>query len=145
MLDQEFVTEKQHASALSIEPELLRPERQHQVRLHLSADDGTSIDLPDELVGVVLSALRVVRDGGGFSIASMPEELTTSAAAHVLGISRPTLMKRVREGAIASHKVGTHTRFKASDILELRARQRAAQRRAVLEMMELETDIEDFS
>lgn len=57
----------------------------------------------------------------------LPEELTSSLAADVLGVTRPTLMKWAQEGRIASHKVGMHTRFYRDDVLalsKLRAKER---------------------
>ena len=61
---------------------------------------------------------------------SIPSELTTTTAAGMLGISRPTLMKLVHAGEIPAHKVGSHTRINADDVLayreQIRNRQRAA-------------------
>ncbi len=51
-------------------------------------------------------------------------------AAEILGISRPTLMKMVKEGTIPASRVGTHTRLQTDDVLsklrERRERERAA-------------------
>ena len=75
----------------------------------------------------------------------MPKELTTTAAAKLLGVSRPTLMKWVGEGRLASHKVGRHTRFESEDVLRLKEQRRRAQIDSVRRMMELEDAMEDFS
>lgn len=50
----------------------------------------------------------------------MPDELSSSTAADILGVSRPTLMKWAKEGKIPSFKVGTHTRFRRDEVLELK-------------------------
>ena len=79
------------------------------------------------------------------TLGSMPKELTTTAAAKLLGVSRPTLMKWVGEGRLASHKVGRHTRFESEDVLRLKEQRRRAQIDSVRRMMELEDAMEDFS
>ncbi|HJA38472.1 MAG TPA: helix-turn-helix domain-containing protein [Candidatus Brevibacterium intestinigallinarum] len=79
----------------------------------MSGSDGQS----DESVGDV---------GGGMDAGAhtgeLPEQLTSAAAADVLGISSPTLAKWVSERRIDASKKGTHARFKREDVLELRRR-----------------------
>ncbi len=139
------ITEKQHQAAQAIEPDVFDKVATSRVHLQLHRDDGATSQLPDELVGIVLAALDAVRNESTLTLAVMPEELTTTAAASLLGISRPTLMKRIRSGDIAAHKVGTHTRLNSKEVLAHRRRQREAQRRAVLEMMNLEDELGDYS
>lgn len=94
--------------------------------------------VPTNLVGVLEEALRVVATGGSVTIGSMPDELTTTSAADLLGISRPTLMKLIREGHIVAHKVGTHTRLNTSDVLAYRDRLHIQQRAALRELRDFE-------
>ena len=68
-----------------------------------------------------------VAQRGQVKISRVPEELTSTVAAELLGVSRPTLMKWAKEGKIATHKRGTHSRFKREDVLQLK-RQRAEER-----------------
>lgn len=75
----------------------------------------------------------------------MPEELTTSTAAKLLNISRPTLMKMIKSGKVKAHMVGTHHRLAARDVLALRRERIEAQQRAVFEMMDLANEHGDFS
>lgn len=78
--------------------------------------------------------------GGTVTIGAVPEVLTTSAAAGILGISRPTLMKMINEGAIPSHMVGTHHRLRVDDVFAALFARRARERAAFAEHMELEGD-----
>ncbi|WP_197318858.1 helix-turn-helix domain-containing protein [Saccharomonospora sp. NB11] len=94
--------------------------------------DGESIAVPPELSGIIRHLLRVVADGGAITVSAMPEELTTTVAARELGISRPTLMKKIKAGEIPAHKVGTHTRLRTADVLAMRDA-RLARRRAAFE------------
>lgn len=86
--------------------------------------------LPRELGGVIKVALGVIARGGTVTIGSLPDELTTTTAADVLDISRPTLMKWIKDGSLASYKVGSHTRLKADDVIAFRDARQAEQRRA---------------
>ena len=97
--------------------------------LVLRGPDGSEIELPDRIQKMLLGTLAAVAETGEASVGRVPEELTSTVAAEMLGVSRPTLMKWVGEGRIASFKVGSHTRFKRGDVFALRE-ERAKERRA---------------
>ncbi|UBI09538.1 helix-turn-helix domain-containing protein [Corynebacterium coyleae] len=82
--------------------------------------DGDEVDLPKDVQKTVLAALQSIIENGEVAIMRMPAELTSTSAAEILGVSRPTLMKWAKEGKVDSFKVGTHTRFNRGDILALR-------------------------
>jgi excisionase family DNA binding protein len=94
------------------------------VGLRLELDDGSSVELPTDLARFVSNVLSGVTRGP-VSVQTLPEDLTTTTAAEMLAVSRPTLMKWVRLGELPSHKVGSHTRLKTQDVIEFRARLRA--------------------
>lgn len=97
-------------------------------------------ELPEELGRILQHVIDVVSRGGTVTVGAVPEELTTSAAADLIGVSRPTLMKKIREEQIPAHKVGTHTRLKSSDVFDYLRARRARQRAAFEELLELEAD-----
>ena len=86
--------------------------------------------VPPELARILTAVVAVVAAGGTVTIGSVPSEVTTTTAAQMLDISRPTLMKLIGEGEIPAHKVGTHTRLKSNDVIAYQERQRATQRAA---------------
>ncbi|MBA1838387.1 helix-turn-helix domain-containing protein [Corynebacterium sp. zg912] len=83
--------------------------------------NGNQVDLPKRVQTTVLAAIKALTESGDVAITRMPEQLTSTSAADVLGISRPTLMKWARAGKIESFKVGTHTRFHRNDVLSLKS------------------------
>ena len=99
----------------------------------LACADGSPVEMPPELSSFLLHVLRGLARGR-VAVATLPEELTTTVAAQLVGVSRPTLMKLVRSGALPSRQVGTHTRLATGDVLALR-RTRARDRREALDAL----------
>jgi len=52
------------------------------------------------------------------------DELTTTEAAELLNVSRPHLVKLLKQGDIPHHKVGSHHRVYRNDVLSYREGQR---------------------
>lgn len=102
---------------------------------------GQPQPLPPELAHVLGTALRILAAGQTVTVGARPHTLTTTAAAAVLGVSRPTLMKMIRDGDIPAHKVGTHTRLITDDVDDARRKRRAAQRAAFDALRELEGEV----
>lgn len=105
----------------------------------LVLDDGAEITVPQQLAELLSFVVSGVTQGS-LSIRSMPDELTSSTAAQLIGVSRPTLMKLVENGDLASHKVGSHHRFALADVQALIAHRRAEQRTAFEALREIDAD-----
>src|SRR5699024_10289538 len=73
--------------------------------ISIQTNDGQIITLSKDLQHMLLQALKSVASSGEVTIGRIPEELTSTTAADILGVSRPTLMKWVREGEIDAFKV----------------------------------------
>lgn len=96
------------------------------------------IKLPPELASLLSQALTIIAAGGSVTLGSLPEQLSTTVAADILGISRTTLMKLVREGSIPHEKVGSHARLRREDVLDFKAQQVQKKRTALKELIDLE-------
>ncbi|MEG2490423.1 MAG: helix-turn-helix domain-containing protein, partial [Aurantimicrobium sp.] len=72
----------------------------------VSLENGEIVELPTQLSRVLEAVIETAAQGGRTSFSSVPSELTSAAAARLLGLSRPTLMKLIAERQIPSHKVG---------------------------------------
>lgn len=84
--------------------------------LSFTLDDGEQLELSPKLVRLFADVLNAVANGQ-VTIQATPQELTTTVAADMLGVSRPTLMKWVSAGELAAHKAGSHTRLKTEDVI----------------------------
>lgn len=98
-------------------------------------------EIPAELRELLIKVLAIVARGDTVTIGSLPDELTTTVAAAQLGVSRPTLMRMIREGQIPAHKVGSHHRLRTSDVLDARRKRLDAQRRAFNDLRDLEDSL----
>lgn len=109
-------------------------------------DSGSGqLPLPPELTAVVLELVDLVGRGCAVSVGSIPNEVTTTVAARMLNMSRPSLMKLVRDHQLPAHKVGSHTRLFSQDVLTYRRARLEEQSAAFDELraIEEEWDVRD--
>jgi excisionase family DNA binding protein len=120
-----------------------------QVLAELRGDDGSmSVEhdgrhvgqVPREVGLILQQVLEAIARGGTVTVTAIPDELTTTSAAALLGVSRPTLMTMVNDGRLPAHKVGSHTRLRSVDVLAERRARRDRERAAFRELLELEGD-----
>lgn len=96
--------------------------------------------VPPELASILTEVIRIIAAGGTVTLGSIPDELTTTNAADMLDISRPTLMRLIQSKEIPAHKVGSRTRLKTDDVTAYRERMRKQQRAAFRELRAFEDD-----
>ncbi|WP_018349100.1 helix-turn-helix domain-containing protein [Longispora albida] len=97
--------------------------------------DGRSVELLPDMVDLLHHAARALTRGEGLYFGVLARELTTSAAAEILDVSRPTLVGLLDDGKIPSRKVGTHRRVMLKDVLDYKARQHKERVEAYVEFM----------
>lgn len=105
--------------------------------------DHTEIELPPALGQLVLDVLTHVARGEMVTFVPYGAELTTKEAADLLNVSRPFLVSMLTEGKLAFHKVGSHRRIKASDVLDFRARRDAERSEAMRELQRLGQEFDE--
>ncbi|MGR6902675.1 helix-turn-helix domain-containing protein [Glutamicibacter creatinolyticus] len=107
--------------------------------------NGDTRALPPELSKIIDLAFRALAANGSVTVATLPDELTSNTAAEVLGVSRPTLLKLAKNGEISSFKVGTHTRFNRDEVLAFKTKREVTRRKALVELMDIEDQLEDMA
>ena len=102
--------------------------------------DGTRIDLPQELYEVLMDVVGALSQGLAITVAPQHTVLTTSQAAGILGISRPTLVRLLESGEIPFDKPGRHRRIRLRDVLAYQERARRARAAGLDEMVRVSED-----
>lgn len=123
------------------------PERDHAeqlaaVQLALDSNGPLPALLPTE----IYQALRMVLAGlaeGGVVISALPPELSTSEAAELLGVSRPTLVKLLDDGEIEGTRTSVHRRAYLASVIEYRDRRRATRSDGMAEYRRISEGLED--
>lgn len=89
------------------------------------------MDAPEQVYRLTREVLSIVAEGGTAAVVEADHDLTTQAAADILGVSRPHLIKLLDQGEIPYCKVGSHRRVAVADVLAFKS-QRDNERRAAL-------------
>jgi excisionase family DNA binding protein len=107
-----------------------------------SENPEIEIDETDERIKVPLNALklfaailRAISEGKPVSIVAPATEMTTQAAAEMLGFSRPHLVKLLEEGVIPFTLVGRHRRIRFEDVISYRNKMKKNQKDLLIQIM----------
>ena len=93
------------------------------------------IKIPLIALKLLAKILKETSKGKPISIVPIATEMTTQAAADLIGCSRPHLVKLLEEGKITYTKVGKHRRIRYEDIIDYKKKMKAEQKRLLIEMM----------
>lgn len=94
------------------------------------------IELPEEVYRVMVQVVEAMRQGLAVTVSPRSQTLTTQQAADLIGVSRPTLIKLLDNGAIGYTRVSSHRRLRLRDVLDYMERRRAAQYAALAALSE---------
>lgn len=104
------------------------------VELQLRDKRGNVIALPGTTVDLIRQALELARDGKSFLLVADDAEVSPEKAADLLCISRPTLLKKLDQGLLPFHYVGTHRRIALADVLAYQRQQKERAQTALRQM-----------
>ncbi|MDR0847696.1 MAG: helix-turn-helix domain-containing protein [Propionibacteriaceae bacterium] len=106
----------------------------HATKASLIAPDGSRTDIPTEVYDVLKRVVQAMSQGSAVTVAPVSMRLTTSQAAEMLGISRPTLIRLLEDGAIPYDQPRRHRILRLDDVLAFK-RNQDARRSALLDEM----------
>lgn len=98
------------------------------------------IRIPVGALKLLARILKEISQGNPISIVPIATEITTQAAAELLGCSRPHVVKLLEEGKIPFTKVGKHRRIRYEDLAAYKKEMKSIQRQRIQELMELDED-----
>jgi excisionase family DNA binding protein len=93
------------------------------------------IRIPLNALKLLVKILKETSHGRPVSIVPIATELTTQAAAELLGCSRPHVVKLLESGEIKFTKVGKHRRIRYEDIVSYKREMKARQESLINEIM----------
>lgn len=103
-------------------------------------DTREKIRIPLSALKLLSRILKEISQGRPVSIIPIATEMTTQAAAELLGCSRPHVVKLLEEGKIEYTKVGKHRRVKYEDVVNYRNKIKSKQKKLIEEVMKLDEE-----
>ena len=128
----DFVIEQ--AAHIEAEKVLVKTRDVDRLKFSVDLQDGKQLAMPDSVSDLLEAVLQVAAQGGKVTFTTLPSEMTSAAAASWLGISRPTLMKLIKDKKIPAHKTGSHTRVKISDLMKFREARLKSQKKSFADL-----------
>ena len=98
------------------------------------------IRIPITALKLLIKILKEISQGNPISIVPIATEMTTQAAAELLGCSRPHVVKLLENGKIPFTKVGKHRRIKYEDVALYKKDMKSRQRNKIQELMEFDEE-----
>lgn len=98
------------------------------------------IKVPLNALKLLARILKETSQGKPISIVPIATEITTQAAAELLGCSRPHLIKLLEKGEIKFTKIGKHRRIKYQDVIEYKKKLKVEQRKLLMEIMKADEE-----
>lgn len=108
------------------------------------AKDTTEIEIEETSQKIIVPTMalqlltRILKDlgeGRPVQIVPIAAEMTTQAAAEMLGCSRPHVIKLLEQGKIPFTKIGKHRRVRFEDVVKYRLAMKEQQKRNLKDMM----------
>ena len=93
------------------------------------------IRIPLNALKLLAKILEVTGQGKPISIVPIATEMTTQAAADLLGCSRPHLVKLLETGKIPFTKIGRHRRIKFEDVVAYKQQMKSQQKELIIKIM----------
>jgi excisionase family DNA binding protein len=111
-------------------------ERLHKDNPEIKIEEtNDKIRIPVKALKLLAKILKVTSQGKPISIIPIATEMTTQAAADLLGCSRPHLVKLLEEGEIEYTKIGKHRRVKFEDVVAYKKKMKAKQQELLIKIM----------
>ncbi len=99
------------------------------------------IKIPLHALKLLAKILKATSQGQPISLVPIATEMTTQAAAELVGCSRPHLVKLLEAGIIPFTFVGRHRRVKFEDIMNYKKEMKLNQEKLLIDLMKSDEDL----
>lgn len=128
--------EEQKAAMLSYDALAAALDQIHSAYPEIEIEETNErIKIPLKALQLLAKILKEISNGKSVSIVPIATEITTQAAAELIGCSRPHLVKLLENGVISFTKVGKHRRIKYQDIINYKTKMNEEQRKLLIEII----------
>jgi len=122
----------QDSELASVASRALARSSKDTLTVHL--ENGEELILPKAVTQLLSHLLTEMGQGNAVTMIPIHAELTTQEAADLLNVSRPFLVKLLKEDQIPHHMVGTHRRVRFADLTAYKAQFEKRRRSAMDEL-----------
>ncbi len=106
----------------------------------IGSPSGLKVPLTEAAFDLLLNVLTEMSLGNAVLVVPINAELTTQAAADLLSVSRPYLVRLLEEKKIPFHMVGRHRRILFKDLMQFRQQSKRAKFNAANELTQMDED-----
>ncbi len=117
----------------------------HEGTAALIGPDGHRIDLPSTVHEILVRVVEQMQEGKAIAILPLVDELSTQAAADLLGISRQFFVRECEAHKLPFHYTGTHRRVFLKDLLDYKRQREQARREAIVRIARQSEDLGDYN
>jgi len=104
-------------------------------------ETAEKIKIPLKALKLLAEILKATSQGKPISLIPIATEMTTQAAAELLGCSRPHFVKLLQEGNIPFTLVGRHRRVKFEDVIKYKKDMKLKQEQLLIDMMKSDEEL----
>lgn len=104
-------------------------------------ETAEKIKIPLKALKLLAKILKATSQGQPISLVPIATEMTTQAAAELLGCSRPHVVKLLEDGKIPFTLVGRHRRVKFEDVMNYKQEMKLSQEKLLIEMMKSDEEL----
>ena len=103
--------------------------------------DGRTVELPEQLAAVLITAVREALHGRDLALLPRDEEISPAKAGELLGLSRQYVDRLIAEGVLPARRLpgSTHRKVRVADVMAF-AGERARRRRIITDMVDTLTE-----
>ncbi|HEV2987650.1 MAG TPA: helix-turn-helix domain-containing protein [Candidatus Angelobacter sp.] len=106
----------------------------------LVGPDNSKIELPSSIYNALVQIVEHMQEGKAIALLPLMEEISTQAAADMLGVSRQFLVSELEAGKISFHRVGAHRRIYLKDLLDYQKEREVKRAASIDRMLRLSED-----
>ena len=104
-------------------------------------ETSEKIKIPLKALKLLAKILKATSQGKPISVVPIATEMTTQAAAELLGCSRPHFVKLLEEGNIPYTMVGRHRRVKFEHVMKYKKDVKLKQEQLLIDMMKSDEEL----